>query len=258
MTQTTKHPNPMAGILSVGDASEILGANPIDVQRLIALGEMPDTRNQNGSVVMRDDLEKYMGRRVPNLKTLRTRHGWFAHDCSLVERTEFQRRIRKHAGELATATDEQVEAAYKANPRQKPLRFTATPTQAMRDCFAADSTGTLFARSNSGVPLGVSAMASVLRDGALREVNRRLGRRGMSIGPVGGLTAIEAFYESPESFKAIVEAAKSALTALDVTFDESRKLPSVDRELSVATTVSLSSLSANYARHLAMAIDLAF
>ncbi|QDV42949.1 hypothetical protein Enr13x_28010 [Stieleria neptunia] len=254
----TNHPNPMAGILSVGDAAEMLGANPIDVQRVIALGELDDNRNKDGNVVMRGDLERFMGRRAPNLKSLRTRDGWFAHDPTLVQRDEFQRRIRRHAGELAQVTDEQIDAAYKANPRQRPLTFTVAPTKSMRDCFAADSTGTLFARKPSGVPLGVSAMAAVLRDGALREVNRRLGRRGMSKGGVGSRHALETLYESPEAFKGIAEAAKSALTALDVAFHESRKPASAPGEVSILTTVKLSSLSTNFDHHVAMAVDLAF
>jgi hypothetical protein len=253
MTTTKPHPNPMAGILSVSQAADMLDASPLDVQRLIGIGALNDNRNTTGSVVMQKDLEAFMGRKCPGLIHLRKSHGWFATDHKLIDRNEFNRRIRRHATDLAEVSNAELESAFNANRRSRSYEFTIQPTPKMKDAFNADVTGSLIGSKATGLSVGVSAIASTLRSEAL-PIARKLQDRKSFSGP----DPIEFLYSTPERFAAVLKGAMAKLSALDLPFVETKSVAFCGRPLTVKRRVAFSALSSDFNADIKRAVELAF
>ncbi len=238
----------LAGILSVDQAAQFLGSKPAEVQRLIAHGTLADNRNATASVFMRHDLEAFIGRGKPGLKSLNIRGGWFTNDPTFIDRAEFQQRIRRHAGDLAEVSDEQLENA----PRG--AEFRCPPTREMVIAFRSDATAGTFGGRNrtSGISVGVAAIAGALRSEAASIINRQ-SRTGL-----GATPAIDTLFATPKSFSRIVEKSKAALSGLDVVFNEKRTVPGNLRPINVTRRVRLAALSADLESDVRQAIELAF
>tara|TARA_A100001391_G_scaffold195139_1_gene172111 strand:- start:644 stop:1432 length:789 start_codon:yes stop_codon:yes gene_type:complete len=262
MTQSTKNKSsetpradykPSAGILSINQAAEFLRCDPLQVQRAIAFGNLPDTRDSKGSIVFQADAERFIGQGRPNIDSPEFASGWFKPSRGEVNRVAFQSKIRAAGASLGKVTDEQLKAAFHANRRKTSFRFGALPTEAMRAVFdKKQSSG--FGASDTLLTFGEAALATGIRDAARRKV------RQMKVSFAEGMESdITKLYASPERFKHVfAQSLSGSLTELAVTFEESRSIEGRSGPVRVFQVVPFAAFSSGLELNAARLLHLAF
>ncbi|WP_144043536.1 hypothetical protein [Rhodopirellula baltica] len=237
------------GILDRNEAAEMLGMQPIEVQRLVALSHLPDNRNTNGSVFFQSDLEAYLGRGVPGHRRVASTDGWFAKDSSFVSLAEYRSMIRRFGSGLQPVDESKLLQALREAPNADSHSFAVSATSSMKKVFASHDANPAFKQSGPVISVGVSAMAGVFREAGLQIIRKK---------KHANESPIDYLFSSPKRFKEVKRQSLLAITQMAVEFREERHVPKVGGKLTIIRTVSFEALSPNPSQDIVTAINLAF
>lgn len=238
-----------AGILDRNEAAEMLGMQPIEVQRLVALSHLPDNRNTKGSVFFQSDLEAYLGRGVPGHRRIASADGWFANDAGFPSLAVYRSRMRRFESELQPVSDSKLLQAFKETPDARSHSFAVPATESMKKVFNSHESNSAVNRNGPASSFGVSVLAGVLRGAGLQSICKK--KRSFE-------TPIDYLFTSPKRFGEVKRQSLQAITQMAVEFREERHVPKVGGKLTIIRTVSFEALSPNPSQDIVTAIDLAF
>lgn len=243
-----------AGIFSLDQAAAMLDCEPISIKRLIALGKLNDNRNRSGSVVLKNELEAYIGQGSPNIEMPRLDGDWFRWFRGEAGRVEFQASIRKVAERLPDISDKQLKKAFEADRKATKFSFKVRPMLEMKDVYRMPVTMEISDSIEVKTSYGVAAMVC-----QMREVAKRKLMRVSPASPKGLNPPLWRLYDSPKQFRDVVAFAEHyAPLELDTTFSESRFIEGRSNPATVVRVVSFQALSANWVADLRQAVSLAF
>lgn len=243
-----------AGIFSLDQAAAMLDCEPIAIKRLIALGKLNDNRNRSGSVVLKNELEAYIGQGSPNIEMPRLDGDWFRWFRGEVGRIEFQSAIRNAADGLSEISDKQLKDAYKADRMSAKYSFDVRPTQKMKDVYRKSVKLEVYDSVEVDASYGVAALVCQMRAAAKRKLMRVSPASSKGLNP-----PLWRLYESPKQFRDLIAFAEiNSAMELNTTFTDSRVIEGRSNPATVVRVVSFQDLSANWVADLRQAISLAF
>ncbi len=251
-----------SGIYSTGQASGVLGIDPLQVQRLIARGQLPADRNSMGYVVLRSNLERYVGAGSPDLQMPEINtQGWFAgldYEFSLNTYLATMRSDAALAG-LADVSDAQIVRQLQADRTITSVAFDVQPTAEMRAILAAPVVAidpmTKKPKPSNGLPYGMVAMIDTLRGSAALAIFSATGERSPLVSNLAFL------YESPERYAAIIDRAKAdTIRRLSIAIDSTRivDLDGTPRTIRVTRNIRFNTMVPSVDAMLSDAVQRAF
>ena len=255
----------MNGILNVVEAAEILGVKPIEVKRLIALRRLADNRNRRGSVILRDDLHRYLGAGSLDLRSmpeLDPTQSWFLGADEQVSINQYFSAMRAAADGLAPIPDARLQTDSAADRTRRIFTYDVPATVAMRAAFAAPFNSLLsnfreYAKATDGKPFGMIATLGAIRAAAWSAIDSR---QAPERDQVSAMTSpLMQLYSSPENFSQIVSRATAAATdRLAVEIRESRVVAGRENAVSVVRRVQVTSIDPSFQTTLSAVLAIAF